>query len=71
MTADRTRASRLVPPYWTPDEALAVFEFIDLLREQIWARYGSDIQAALQAQTAGGRDPRQLRLPHLDPDPPF
>jgi hypothetical protein len=29
-----------VPAYWTPDQALAVVELLDGLRELIWARYG-------------------------------
>jgi hypothetical protein len=33
-----------IPDYWSPEEALAVFDFIDNLREHIWARYGPDIQ---------------------------
>ena len=29
-----------IPAYWTPDQALAVVELLDGLRELIWARYG-------------------------------
>jgi hypothetical protein len=29
-----------VPAYWTPDQALAIVELLDGLRELIWARYG-------------------------------
>lgn len=29
-----------LPAYWTPDQALAVVELLDGLRELIWARYG-------------------------------
>jgi hypothetical protein len=28
-----------LPAYWTPGEALAVFELIDDLREKIWEHY--------------------------------
>ena len=35
-----------VPDYWTDDEALVVFEFIDEIREQIWDHYHLQIQAA-------------------------
>jgi hypothetical protein len=59
------------PPHWTPDEALAVFEFVDMLRDQIWNLYGTDIQAALRAQTTPAHDPRQMALPILDGDQPF
>ena len=29
-----------IPACWTPDQALAVVELLDGLRELIWARYG-------------------------------
>lgn len=54
----------------TPEQALAVFELLDALRDEIWALYHTDIQAAARDQ-ARDHDPRQLRLDHLDPDPPF
>lgn len=37
-----------LPDHWTPDQALAVFEFIDLLRDPIWDAYGPAIQHALR-----------------------
>jgi len=33
-----------IPDYWSPEEALAVDDFIDDLREHIGARYGLRIQ---------------------------
>ena len=35
-----------IPDYWTGDEALVVFEFIDEIRDQIWDHYSLQIQAA-------------------------
>lgn len=29
-----------IPTYWTPEQALAVVEMLDGLRELIWDRYG-------------------------------
>lgn len=61
MTAHRIRPLQL-PEHWTPAEALAVFEMIDLLRDQIWSCYGHDIQQELRAQIDDrddDRDPRQ------------
>jgi hypothetical protein len=29
-----------IPAYWAPDQALAVVELLDGLRELIWGRYG-------------------------------
>ena len=72
MTAHRLRPLQL-PEHWTPAEALAVFEMIDLLREQIWSCYGHDIQQALRAQIDdpdGDHDPRQGYLP-FDSEPQF
>lgn len=40
-----------IPDHWTPEIALAVFEMIDDLRDQIWSKYGSAIQDDLRRQT--------------------
>jgi len=32
-----------IPAYWTPDQALAVFELITDLREKIWNHYQAQI----------------------------
>jgi hypothetical protein len=32
-----------IPAYWTPDQALAVVELLDDLRELIWAHYGMQL----------------------------
>jgi len=37
----------VVPDDWTPQQALAVFELIDDLREVICSRYLTDIQHAM------------------------
>jgi hypothetical protein len=41
-----------IPGLWTPEQALAVFELLDELREKIWIRYGSEIQLLLQEMQA-------------------
>ena len=38
---------------WSPDQATAVFEMVDLLREHLWAHYRQQIQQALRLQQAG------------------
>jgi len=43
-----------IPDHWTPETALAVFELIDDLRDQIWSRYAIDIQDALRRQLLPG-----------------
>jgi hypothetical protein len=37
-----------VPATWTPEQALAVFELLDDLRETVWALHGCQLQALLQ-----------------------
>jgi hypothetical protein len=32
-----------IPAYWTPEQALAVVELLDELRELIWAHYGMQL----------------------------
>ena len=49
----------LVPDSWSPQQALAVFELLDDLREVIATRYGTDLQSALHEQRESCRDPRQ------------
>ena len=45
-----------IPDHWNPEIALAVFELIDDLRDQIWSRYGQAIQDELRRQIEGGHD---------------
>lgn len=59
----------ILPDHWTPEQALAAFELIDLLRDHLCSRYGTDIEDALRDEQQQ-LDPRQLQIP-LDPDPPF
>jgi hypothetical protein len=53
----------VIPTTWTPEQALAVFELIDDLRDRLWALHGSQIQDLLQqeqgsaASTALSADP--------------
>jgi hypothetical protein len=68
MTPPLSRSLQL-PDHWTPTEALAAFELIDLLRDHLWDVYSSDIQTALRDDPQDA-DPRQLHL-DLDGDPPF
>ena len=44
-----------IPTTWTPEQALAVFELIDDLREKNWALQGRQIQDILQ-QEQGSAD---------------
>jgi hypothetical protein len=45
-----------IPRTWTPEEALAVFELIDDLRDKICALYNLQLQDLLRKQCAGRED---------------
>ena len=68
MSKTRIRCLHL-PDHWTPDQALAVFGMIDLIRDHLWLLYARDIQNALR-DVQQHVNPRQLSIP-LDTDPPF
>lgn len=52
MKPQRSRAKRprTLPNHWTPEQALAVFEAMGYLREELWTRYGPHIQQAWREQ---------------------
>ena len=54
-----------IPAYWTPDQALAVVELLDGLRELIWARYGMQLlderRAKLQPLANSLLEPRRRK----------
>ena len=39
-----------LPTHWSPDQAVAVFEILDKLRERVWAQYGLQIQQVLRGE---------------------
>ena len=43
-----------IPDTWTPEQALAVFELLDDLRDKVWAVYGCRLQTLLQEQQGYG-----------------
>ena len=45
-----------IPRTWTPEEALAVFELIDDLRDKVWALYNLQLQDLLRQQCAPRRE---------------
>jgi hypothetical protein len=54
-----------IPQHWTPEQALAVFECLQALREALWLAYGSQVQQAWREQLMPGTPPE------FDPDEPF
>jgi len=62
----KRRASAL-PTYWTPEQALAVFEILDELRDQVWGLYGPQIQQAMREErrTISPKSGGAVDQPHL------
>lgn len=56
----------VVPLHWSPEQALAVFECQQALRQALWAVYGQQVQQAWRDQLVSDRPP-----PEFDPDEPF
>ncbi len=40
----------MIPDYWSPREALAVYDFIDKIRDEIWNRYELELIKIMQAE---------------------
>ena len=58
----------LLPEDWTPEQAQAVFEVLDDLRERIWSHYELSLQELYRQQRwPDTTDP----LPYDNPDEPF
>ena len=62
----RPSASFAVPSHWSPEQALAVLEGLQAVREAVWAVYGPQAQQAWRDQLVPDREP-----PDFDPDLPF
>jgi len=63
MTRTDLRALLEIPDYWTPEQALAVFELIDDLRERILFRYEEKIRDVLRDECAPSPPPEHSRDP--------
>ena len=48
--APRPTSSSALPSHWSPEQALAVFECLELIRDQLWLAYGLEIQRAWRGQ---------------------
>ena len=55
-----------VPTHWSPEQALAVLECLQVLRQTLWAAYGPQVQQAWRDQLLNEHPP-----PEFDPDEPF
>ncbi|MGH7211344.1 MAG: hypothetical protein ACREF1_07785 [Acetobacteraceae bacterium] len=52
-----------IPAYWTPEQALAVVELLDDLRERIWAHYDLQLLDLIQAEHQPGVIDHSVSLP--------
>lgn len=55
----------LIQADWTPEQALAVFELLDDLRERVWVHYQRDIAEQLRQERQTSKS-----VPEVS-DPPF
>ena len=56
----------VVPAHCSPEQALAVFECLQALRQALWVAYGPQVQQAWRDQLMPDTQP-----PEFDPDEPF
>ncbi|MBK1630380.1 hypothetical protein CKO31_06390 [Thiohalocapsa halophila] len=57
-----------IPQHWSTAQALAVYEWLDCLRERVWDCYGEQIQAHYRSEQ---QDHFQPDLFKVDDDMPF
>ena len=57
-----------IPDYWSPEQALAVYELLDELRERVWDLYHEQIHEQCRIDCGRGRRPaRPLSVQRRDP----
>jgi hypothetical protein len=54
-----------IPAYWTPEQALAVVELLEDLRDLIWSHYGALLREEYREQYGS---PPRFDTPPDDPD---
>ncbi len=60
------RLTQLVT-HWEPDETLAMIQFLDQLKEQLWSAYGEAIVQQTYAEQKPRIDEAQMTLAFDDP----
>jgi hypothetical protein len=68
MTRTDLRVLFEIPAYWTPEQALAVYELLDELRERILSHYQTQIEDALREEWAPSPPPQHSSDPSSDRD---
>jgi len=68
MSAGQPKGTPIdLPRHWTPQQAMAVFEFLRAAQEAMWAAYGAQVQQAWRDELDAVGD--WIEPP--DPDTPF
>ena len=49
-----------LPPHWSPEQALAVYQFLQLLSEQLWCQYRAEFLDLLGERAAEVLQPPNL-----------
>jgi hypothetical protein len=60
-----------IPDYWTAEQALAVYDFLDGLRERVWDRYGVQITERMRFEYEEQQKRAQLELFPFNDEIPF
>ena len=60
-----------IPDYWSPEQALAVYEFLDELRERVWDLYGEQITERMCFEYEKQQKCAQLELFPFNDEIPF
>jgi len=60
-----------IPDCWSPEQALAVYEFLDDLRERVWDRYGEQITERMRFEYEEQEKCAQLERLAFNDEGPF
>ncbi len=60
-----------IPDYWTAEQALAVYEFLDELRERVCDRYGEQITERMRLEYEEQQRRAQFELFPFNDEIPF
>jgi hypothetical protein len=61
----------IIPNDWSPEQAIAVYEFLDEVRERVWDRYQDHIIAQFRINCDKEKDEGQLEFFPFNDELPF
>ena len=59
-----------IPDYWSAEQALAVYEFLDEIQQRIWDHYGPDLTEIFSSERCTNINP-SARIDEFDDEIPF